>query len=146
MSLIFFFISFYWFHRLSAIPWHSDFFLASPLCPMYHLGADPCRLLLLPGSSQREAFTRKTEEREKPKCSLDPLLPWVVPLAAVASPAWLQGTPKNPTVVFVSTRCPQKSHHLSLWGFSPLQICRLSHHPHLFASQQSHHRVTNSLY
>lgn len=52
-------------HRSHAVPWHSDSFLAFPSCPLCHLGADACSLLHLPGSSQ--AFTRKSEEREKPR-------------------------------------------------------------------------------
>lgn len=113
------------------------------LCITWGLTLAGCYICLGPANGRHlQGKQRKGRNQGVPSTPF--CLGWF--LVAVASPARLQSTPKNSTVVFVSTRCPQKSHHLSLWGFSPLQICRLSHHPDLFASQQSHHRVTNSLY
>lgn len=56
-------------HRSHAVPWHSDSFLAFPSCPLCHLGADACSLLHLPGFSQWEAFTTKSEERRRKNSS-----------------------------------------------------------------------------
>lgn len=90
-------------------------------------GADPCRLLVCLGSAKGRHLQGIGNGETK-------LFPW--PPSALggfsASPEWLQVPPKNPMAVFASTRCPQKSHHLSLQGFSLLQIRRLFHHPDLF--------------
>lgn len=79
----------------------------------------------------------------KPKYFLDLPRPWVVSLAAVASPPGLQVTLENPTAVPVFTRCSQEFYHLSLCNFPQLQICVLPSSP--VTSQQFPDSVTNAL-
>lgn len=118
---------FYRCHRLSALPWNSYFSFASHISYASPgvLTLAGCYVCLGPANERHLQGIRKRETK---------VFPW--PPSALggfsASPEWLQVPPKNPTAVFASTRCPQKSHHLSLRGFSLLQIRRLFHHPDLF--------------